>query len=168
MNDVPIAFFITWTCYGTWLPGDERGWTKWHAGDRDAQPLLANWCKEQMNERPVELNAEQRQLVENVIREHCTKREWTLHAVNCRSNHCHVVVSAPNYDGETVRDQLKSWGTRRLKQQEREQGVNESELREQWWTRKGSVRWLDDEDSLEAAILYTRDAQELGGSKFQG
>jgi hypothetical protein len=22
----PIAYFLTWTTYGTWLPGDERGW----------------------------------------------------------------------------------------------------------------------------------------------
>ena len=24
-TDEPIAYFITWTTYGTWLPGDERG-----------------------------------------------------------------------------------------------------------------------------------------------
>ena len=26
--DEPIAYFITWTTYGTWLPGDERGWSR--------------------------------------------------------------------------------------------------------------------------------------------
>ena len=39
-------------------------------------------------------------------------------------------------------------------------------VREQWWTRKGSVRYLFDEDSLEAAIRYTLEAQDEGGSKF--
>ena len=24
----PLAYFITWTTYGTWLPGDERGWNR--------------------------------------------------------------------------------------------------------------------------------------------
>ena len=24
-TDEPMAYFITWTTYGTWLPGDERG-----------------------------------------------------------------------------------------------------------------------------------------------
>ena len=24
----PLAYFLTWTTYGTWLPGDERGWVK--------------------------------------------------------------------------------------------------------------------------------------------
>jgi hypothetical protein len=24
-RDEPLAYFLTWTTYGTWLPGDERG-----------------------------------------------------------------------------------------------------------------------------------------------
>ena len=24
--DDPLALFLTWTTYGSWLPGDERGW----------------------------------------------------------------------------------------------------------------------------------------------
>jgi len=24
----PLAYFLTWTTYGTWLPGDERGWVR--------------------------------------------------------------------------------------------------------------------------------------------
>jgi len=26
VNDAPFALFITWTCFGNWLPGDERGY----------------------------------------------------------------------------------------------------------------------------------------------
>jgi len=26
MPDEPFALLITWTCYGTWLPGDRRGY----------------------------------------------------------------------------------------------------------------------------------------------
>ncbi len=26
MNDRPFALFLTWTTYGTWMPGDERGY----------------------------------------------------------------------------------------------------------------------------------------------
>ena len=33
----PLAYFLTWTTYGTWLPGDDRGWTDsklgWQAPD---------------------------------------------------------------------------------------------------------------------------------------
>ena len=31
MND-PLAFFLTWSTYGSWLPGDARGWTEYHHG----------------------------------------------------------------------------------------------------------------------------------------
>lgn len=165
MQDDPIVFFITWTCYGTWMPGDDRGWTKWHRGDQVPQPLLADWCRDQMNESAIVLDLEQRRIVETVVIEHCRKRLWKLHAVNCRTNHCHVVVTAPNFGGEQVRDQLKSWGTRRLKDRERHSGVAEEAIRTCWWTRKGSVRYLFDDDSLASATEYALEGQNAGGSK---
>ncbi|EGF29007.1 hypothetical protein RBWH47_02522 [Rhodopirellula baltica WH47] len=164
MQDDPIAFFLTWTCYGTWMPGDDRGWTKWHCGDQVPQPRLADWCRGQMVDSAVLLLPEQRTMIESVVREHCEKRCWYLHAVNCRTNHCHVVVTAPNYDGEQVRDQLKSWGKRRMKERECQLGVAEECVRDRWWTRKGSVRYLFDEDSLSAATTYASEAQDVGGS----
>ena len=164
MSDAPLAYFLTWTCYGTWLPGDERGWIKWHRGDQLPQPRLAVWCAERMVERPLLLNAFQREVVHATIEEHCEFRRWRLHAVNCRSNHCHCVVTAVDHNGEEVRDQLKSWCTRRLKDAKRAAGVAESAIRQHWWTAKGSVRHVCNEESLEAAILYTLEAQDIGGS----
>ena len=166
MDDQPLGYFITWTCYGTWLPGDERGWTKWRKGDQVAQPLLMDWCKDQMTEESILLNTTQRDIVNAVVKDHCMKRGWTLHEVNCRSNHCHVVVTAPDCDGELVRDQLKAWATRRLKEDERNHGITEDALREQWWTRNGSVRHLNSTESLEAAVLYVRNSQDIGGSNY--
>jgi hypothetical protein len=28
----PLAYFLTWPTYGTWLPGDERGWVEYRRG----------------------------------------------------------------------------------------------------------------------------------------
>ncbi len=165
MNADPLAFFVTWTCYGTFLPGDERGWTKWHKGDQLPQPLLEDWCRDRMAESPVLLEPDQREIVEQVIHEHCSVREWSLHGVNCRSNHCHVVVTARDYDGDQVRDQFKAWGTRRLKEHQQRHIGSGQKLRENWWTRKGSVRKVFDEESLAAAVTYTIEAQDRGGSK---
>ena len=67
--------------------------------------------------------------------------------------------------GTKVRDQLKSWCQRRLKDRQRLDGIIEANLREHWWTRKGSVRHLYDDESMEAAITYTLEAQDFGGSK---
>jgi len=168
MYSDPLAYFITWTCYGTWLPGDERGWTKWHEGERVPQPLLTDWCERQMTEKPIILDTKQRLIVEETVIRHSEIRKWHLHAVNCRSNHCHVVVTANSHNGEEVRDQFKAWCTRKLKELEilSLKNAGEVKVREHWWTRKGSVRYVFDENSLEAAIRYTLEAQDLGGSKF--
>lgn len=165
MNDEVLAYFITWTCYGTFLPGDGRGWTKWHKGEQLPQPFLEDWCRERMSETAVVLDHAQREIVERAIRDHCKFRQWKLHAANCRTNHCHAVVTAPNYPGEQVRDQLKSWATRGLKAHQQECGAESGSLREHWWTRKGSVRHLCDDESIEAAVSYTLEAQDAGGSK---
>jgi REP element-mobilizing transposase RayT len=128
------------------------------------EPQLENWCRDQMKEPPVLLEPTQREIVETVIDEHCTHRSWTLHAVNCRTNHCHIVVTAPEYAGKQVRDQFKAWATRRLREDETDR-LKPERSRENWWTRKGSVRHLFDEESLEAAVIYTLEAQDKGGSK---
>ncbi len=162
----PLAFFITWTCYGTWLPGDDRGWFKWKKGQQVPQPLLADWTREQLLEPPLFLDEAQRLVVESTIVDHCQRREWHLHAKNCRTNHCHVVITAKGRAGIEVRDQLKSWCKRKLKEHQLMLGIQPLKPREHWWTRKGCVRSLFDDESVEAAVIYTLDAQDEGGSKF--
>ena len=68
MNDLVLAFFITWTTYGTWLPGDRRGWAKkkvWRI--QQPNPELERACRERMTEDAVILTWEQRQIVDAVI-----------------------------------------------------------------------------------------------------
>jgi len=96
----PIAYFLTWSTYGTWLPGDDRGWVEYRHGWQFPDPILKREAAARMIEDACWLNGEQRLLVDKTIAEHCSMRNWTLHAVNCRSNHLHVVVSAalhPNW-----------------------------------------------------------------------
>ncbi|HEX3998700.1 MAG TPA: hypothetical protein VHX65_09145 [Pirellulales bacterium] len=61
-----------------------------------------------MTEQALILGDDQRRLVEKVIAEHCAIRHWTLHAVNCRTNHVHAVVSAPGVPIERPREQFKA------------------------------------------------------------
>ena len=84
-----------------------------------------------------------------------------MRAVNCRSNHVHVVVTAAEHP-EEIRDQFKAWCTRRLKQLERRRmaDVLSIRARQHWWAERGSQRYINDEEGLEAAILYVRDGQD--------
>ncbi|NQT14126.1 MAG: transposase [Planctomycetes bacterium] len=103
------------------------------------------------------LDAEQRRLVEKTILDHCRIRGWECHAVNCRTNHLHVVVSADRHP-EDVRRQLKAWCTRRLKELERKR--SRGPVRGNWWAERGSRRYINNAESLEAAICYVEEGQE--------
>lgn len=97
-----------------------------------------------------------RRVVEDTIRGHCALRNWPLHAVNARSNHVHVVVTAVGYQPETVRDQFKAWCSRRLKE------AGSARLR--FWTEGGSRRWINQEADLEAAVFYVIESQDRKGA----
>jgi hypothetical protein len=152
--DDPIAFFITWTVYGSHLQGDPHGWRRRRHGDQKPQPRLAQWRRERLKHDVVLLSLEQRAVVECECQRHCDHRGWHLWVVNAQSNHVHVVVAAAAYSGATVRDQLKANGTRAL--------------RERWpqfcdrpvWTIGGDWVCINNEDDLETICLYARDAQD--------
>ena len=113
----PLAYFLTWPTYGTWLPGDERGWVEREHGWRLPDPVKELDAMARMSEDACRLNSDERQIVEDTIAAHCRIRNWALHAVSCRSNHLHLVVSAVDHP-DAVRDQLKAWCTRKLKEHE--------------------------------------------------
>jgi hypothetical protein len=111
----PLAYFLTWPTYGTWLPGDERGWVQYRRGCQLPDPVKKLEATARMADDACRLNDDERRVVETTIAAHCRIRNWTLHAVNCRSNHLHIVVTASEHPDE-VRDQFKSWCTHRLKE----------------------------------------------------
>ena len=147
------AYLITWTTYGTWLPGDERGWRKRRVGPQFPRPLLEAWCAKQMTGEAVLLRPHDRETVAAACAEHCQFRGWTLHAVNARTNHVHVVVVADTKP-QTVRDQLKANSTRQLRAQ------LDPLVRERTWARGGDCEVLENEESLRAAIEYVVDGQD--------
>jgi len=152
MND-PITYFITWTTYGTWLPGDARKWRKTKKGDQPPQPLLEEWCRDRMTESPLLLNETQRDKVEAVCREHAQIRGWVLHAVSARSNHVHLAVTADKAP-KIVRDQFKANATRVLRQ------APDAITNEKVWTRGGDCEIVDGEDELERVMQYILEAQD--------
>ena len=63
------------------------------------------------------------------------------------------VVTADVNDPEKIRIDLKAWATRTLKKKF-------ASTRENWWAERGSIRYINSEDDLEAAVLYVRDGQD--------
>ena len=151
-NPEMVGVFITWTTYGTWLPGDARGWRAKIGGNRLPDLKLESACREKMKYSAVLLNAHDRTTVEEACRQHCDHRGWQLHAVNARSNHVHVVVSGYEKP-QTVRDQLKANCTIQLRRQPIPL------ISPRTWTKGGDCEVLFDEEEMHDAVRYTLEAQ---------
>ena len=102
----PLAYFLTWPTYGTWLPGDERGWVEYRHGWQLPDPARKREAQARLTEDACLLDQDQRRLVELTIADHCRVRGWTLYTVNCRSNHVHVIV-AGDREPKEIREQFK-------------------------------------------------------------
>ena len=164
MSD-PLAYFITFTAYGTWLHGRDPGSVD-RAHNTPQTPFLpVNPNREEARRKslrhpPYSLDEPRRTVVLQTIREVARHRRWELYAVHVRTNHVHVVVNASDHP-EKVMSDLKAWSSRRLRD-----AFNESNRDR--WTQHGSTRWLNTEASLIEAIEYVADEQGEPMSRFDG
>ncbi len=149
----PYAYLITWTTYGTWLPGDKRRWfSRKESGSLEPNQKLQSLAKEKMRSPPFLLTKKDRLLTEAIIQKVCHFRDWDLRAVNARSNHVHVVIEAIINKPERIGPQLKSWASRALKEVYKN--------RDRFWTKGCSCRHINNENSLGAAIIYVKESQD--------
>ncbi len=148
----PLAYFLTWTTYGTWLPGDERGSTARGGAAIAPDERRRDLALRILREDPCLLIPAQRDAVEAVIRRHCEIRGWTPHAIAVRTNHVHVVVTAPGVHPEKARTELKTWGTRALKN-------SDATGRERWWADGGDICYINDDAALEQTRDYVLNRQ---------
>ena len=164
MSD-PVGYFITWTCYGSWVHGDDRRsvdaehhtfGTAYAPADRSRSDA----ARRRMRHAPVVLNEAARAVVHETIAAHCDHRGWELCAVNVRSNHVHVVVGYAGCKPETVMGELKARCSRRL----HEAGLIASD--QPVWTVHGSTRYLWNEQDVRGAAEYVLEGQDSG--RFEG
>ena len=157
-TDVPLAYLITFRCYGTWLHGDERGSIdRFH--NQYKSSFIApneNWKRfnaEKQKDDAVTLNAKQRSSIEQTVREVCNHKNWLLRAVNVRTNHVHVVASIGDAKSESALNSFKAYATRNMREQ------NLWEKKSSPWSDKGSKRKLWNERSIELAVEYVVSGQ---------
>ena len=156
MRNTPLAYFITFTTYGTWLHGDPRGFvfdqkTDRGKGIQEPDPVLFRQSQEKLKYPPVLLAPEVREIIDVAIRQLAEQRQWKLHELNVRSNHVHVAITASNETPEKVMGDIKAKGTRVL----RENGFIEKERKV--WTEHGSTLYLFKEDHLYNTCRHIRE-----------
>ncbi|MCY2931629.1 MAG: transposase [Planctomycetota bacterium] len=157
MADV-LGYFLTWTTYGTWLPGDARGWIDEHRVHGDVveppNPALEAQARELMKEPPAILDPPSRTIAEEAMRAACEEFGWTIRAMEVRSNHVHVVVTASDSSPGKVMGVMKARATKALNLHPA------SGARERWWTKDGSKRLLTSPAALTAAIRYVENQDQ--------
>ncbi len=151
-NEFPLAYLISFRCYGTWIHGDQRGsmdrkHNVYGALKIPPNPRLLNSDKKQLKHLPSSLDARHRPVVEKAVREVCDYRHYVLRAVNARTNHVHSVVTTLTKP-EPVLNAFKAYATRALRQK----GVNSPGVK--LWARHGSTIYLWKEQDVAKAIEY--------------
>ncbi|KTD66063.1 transposase [Legionella shakespearei] len=162
---IPLAYFITFTCYGTWLHGEKPS-----SVDRFNNTPQTNFLpfnkkrshlvKMKMSETPYSLDESRRSIVLNSIIKACKHRQWVLLAAHVRSNHVHLVIHTL-LQPETIMNTIKSYASRHLNLMQ----LDGSRINR--WTRHGSTRYLWNESEVESTIQYVINEQGLPMAVFE-
>jgi REP element-mobilizing transposase RayT len=161
-------WFLTWRTYGTWLPGDERGFVgtvveatgkrviRNAPGTPQEAPSagLRDYARSIMRTDAVLLEPIHAAEMFAQFRETASTRGWALLALAVLANHVHVVVRVggdPN--GADVLRDFKCYASRRLNE------VYGKPARGSWWSESGSRRVLRDETNVNAAVRYVREQE---------
>jgi REP element-mobilizing transposase RayT len=145
------TYFITFVCYGSWLPG-QTGAVPQTQNAFGAPLPEADAGKEQraqnrMTQEPYLLDATRQRVVLRSLQEVCLFRRWTLLAAHIRTNHVHLVVSA-NCKPEPMLNAFKAYSSRALNH------LGLDSLHRRRWARHGSTRYLWTSEAVSAAIRY--------------
>jgi REP element-mobilizing transposase RayT len=165
---VDRSWLLTWTTYGTWLPGDERGFVgavRDQTGGQDThnqpgteydrdRPHLEGYSKANRQLESVRLTREQAAAICRQMQATAELRHWKLLAVAVMANHVHAVVGVRgDPDPSSLLRDFKSYSARELNQ------TSPSRERQRWWTKSGSTRILPDESAILAAIRYVENQE---------
>jgi len=166
MFDCDRFWLLTWTTYGTWLPGDARGFVsrvKDGPGARvehdvlhtpyDAHmPGLKHSAETMLKSPPVLLKRPQADALLEQFQETARVRRWNLIATAIMVSHVHLFTGVSgDPDPEMLLRDFKSYGSRALN------GRWPKPASGTWWTESGSKRKKEDEAAIRTAIAYVRD-----------
>jgi REP element-mobilizing transposase RayT len=141
-----IGYMLTWTTYGSWLPGDKRGYVDdGRTFNGDIEILKRN--KQRQKSLLVKLNAQEKDFVKQVIRDEAKKINHKIEALSFRGSHVHLVARPHSTSIEDVVEKYKGLTTRFLWQKGRKGRI---------WTKGYDKRFCFTEQELDARIKYVQ------------
>lgn len=162
-EDFNRVWFLTWTTYATWLPGDPRGFvspkfdrlvaeprnnipeTPYDAGRPDLYKLAAS----KVRGAPIFLIQEQADAVKQQLTETARHRHWQICVGAILSNHLHLLVGVmDDPDPSILLRDFKSYASRCLNR------LSGKPVSGTWWTEQGSKRKVKDASHFENVRSY--------------
>ena len=157
-------YHVNGNTYGTWLPGDKRGWRSRHHkvhvdGDYRYPPppgtydALHDHTQSNLSQPPVHLDRRQRQIVGESLVEMFRRQEVELLALSMDAIHFHLLARFGNRPARTVVGRAKKHATFILKKLGHEGRV---------WTKRARVLPITDRDHQINVFNYIRGHQSKG------
>jgi REP element-mobilizing transposase RayT len=112
MSDM-IGYMLTWTTYGTWLPGDPRGYVEDGnilPGDDD----LLEYAQGQQKYPALKLNADEKKIVHETLLSQAEQIGQLIESLVVYSNHVHLLLQTHPQTIEKIVSRYKSTTTRLL------------------------------------------------------
>ena len=154
-----LAYFITFSTYGTWLHGTSKGkGSVDREHNQHGMPFVEPderrevQARDEMKQPAYTMQAAEREIVREEIVALCREKGWQLLALHVRSNHVHVVVAVERDPGRVMSD-MKARASRELTRG----GFDDAKRKR--WTRHGSTLHLFDEATVAEKIDYTLNRQ---------
>jgi REP element-mobilizing transposase RayT len=165
---MPLAYFITFSTYGTWLRGTSKGKGSVDRNHNqpgiefvEPNPRRREKSRDAMKQPPYTMQAAERNIVRDAIVELCRKKGWTLRALHVRSNHVHAVTAADRDAGRVMSD-MKARASSALTRA----GFDDAKRKR--WTRHGSTLHLFDRATVMEKIDYTLHRQGAPMAVYDG
>lgn len=86
-----VGYLLTWTTYGSWLPGDKRRYVQ-HGEVLNGNEKVFQHAKSIQKSSTVKLNKSEKEIVRQAIKEEIKKTGQRLEAIAVCSNHIHLAV----------------------------------------------------------------------------
>src|SRR5437868_2740263 len=86
-------YLFTFHAYGSWMPDRKRGYVKRGKGILPRDPKMAQNYRNNMNERPVEFDAEVQKLMIYEWQVASSYQHFRLHGIGTDPTHIHGLVS---------------------------------------------------------------------------
>ena len=140
------GYMVTWTTYGTWLPGDKRGYVR-QGKIMPGDPKILKASQSLQKAATVTLDSEQKAIIRRAILQEAQKIGHTIEALAVCTNHIHLVAYPCEKPIESIVSRYKNVAMFALQKDGPVRRI---------WTRGFDKRFCFNEKSMKQRIEYVK------------